>query len=70
MVFSTTTAASGNMDLSFFGNIGVAGWTPIAGRGYVRGTVTGVRTTNKVVSWLVILMLFDTFILPYHVYVY
>jgi len=53
MVFSTTTAASGNLDLSFFGNIGVAGWTPIAGRGYVKGTVTGVRTNNKVVSWLV-----------------
>lgn len=50
LVFTSGSAASSTLDVSFFSQLGVTGFVPASGRGYVSGTVTGV-TSDGVVHW-------------------
>lgn len=45
-VFSRSGTPSGNMDLSFMGNMGLKGFVPVASRGYVKGSTTGVNSAK------------------------
>lgn len=52
-VFSRSGTPSGNLDLSFMGNLGLTGFVPTSSRGYVSGTATGINGAKYqiVVHW-------------------
>ncbi|KAF8710975.1 Rhamnogalacturonan lyase B, N-terminal, partial [Rhizoctonia solani] len=52
MVFSRSGVPSGNLDVSFFSQLGISGYVGTGGRGTVTGTASGVSTSyQRVVHW-------------------
>ncbi|KAF8467820.1 rhamnogalacturonan lyase [Kalaharituber pfeilii] len=50
LVFTSGGTASPSLDFSFFSQLGINGFVPKSGRGYVSGTVSGV-SSDGVVHW-------------------
>ncbi|CCO27967.1 hypothetical protein BN14_01958 [Rhizoctonia solani AG-1 IB] len=52
MVFSRSGVPSGNLDVSFFSQLGISGYVGTSGRGTVSGTASGVSSSyQRVVHW-------------------
>ncbi|CAE6495260.1 unnamed protein product [Rhizoctonia solani] len=49
LVFNSGTVPSGNLDTSFFANLGLTGYVAASGRGSVKGSVTGIASSFQAV---------------------
>lgn len=52
LVFNSGTTPSGNLDTSFFADLGLTGYVAASGRGNVKGTVSGVASSFQAVVGL------------------